>query len=53
MYKNKQASGNYFSHGCWSLSPGYGYEVMMKLVYIFVISTVVQRVYESPNNTAE
>lgn len=59
MYKNKQASGNDFSHGCQSLSPGYGYEVMMKLVYVFNISTVVQRVHESPitillnNNTAD
>ena len=53
MYKNKQASGNDFSHGCRSLSPGYGYEVMMKLVYVFIISTIVQRVYESLNNTAE
>lgn len=59
MYKNKQASGNDFSHGCRSLSPGYGYEVMMKLAYVFIISTIVQRVYESPitillnNNTAD
>ena len=48
--RRKQASGNDFSHGCRSLSPGYGYEVMMKLAYVFIISTIVQRVYEIMNH---